>query len=392
MENSDYRITKNIFLQQWSSEFLTQVLVTFDLLIKNLKTIEYKSEKEKRLYLESNSTYEDIFFLYFIDYIDKIVSSHGTKNEVSRISHFPIYIDYAFERSLSRINNEKIKELSIWLKKIMEVNKKYVYNSQTADYLIAKYIKSLNTHINDNKKSIHDFFSSYSTSNEIALMALSGIRGLDSSITEKKAANSFIGLEYEKNFLLDNKSRMLIPLMLGMSGTISSITPSRLGSVIFYCETMQTSEKEESIRLNHAQVVSSLFQIYPGTVKNNTAKNLFFDKMNLFKEKEIIEIQSSKDLEEKVAILTNAIYIDKYKKHFNEIRPIVLKSIRECISEYKEKGDYIKAEMLYDISEIIKKEIGKIELYIGVRGNKDRMREFLNEEISNLIELSIKEN
>lgn len=385
------QLRKKIFLGEWTSDFLMQLLVGFNIQIKDLKTIEYSSDEEKRIYENSNGTYQDIYFLYFVDYISDILSASKNNMMPNAISRYPLYIDYAFQDSLKRLESKypSLDSFARWLNKIFEANEKYIGRSKSANLLIQKYSLELLEVIKDNDKEICAFLENFSTSGQISEKSLLSINGFDAPLSEMRNNNLIIEFQLEKNILIDKKTRMMIPLAMEYGGKIKNITPAKIGAVIFYAKTMTSSNKEKSIRLNQAQVVASYFIDYPLSSKKNAISNLFFKELSIFSNDEIEKIRESPEIEEKAKILSVAILFSEYKKHFIEIKPLIDKAVKEHLR--KRKNTPVDAVFLYDISRIIKNHIGEITLYKELPGFKKDIKEYLNKEIKQIIQSNIKE-
>ena len=80
------KVGKKLFLPEWTGDFMVQLLVGFNLQIKDLKSIEYKTGQERELYIGSNGTYQDIYFLYFIDYLKDIVKGKKSNDMPQTLS------------------------------------------------------------------------------------------------------------------------------------------------------------------------------------------------------------------------------------------------------------------------------------------------------------------
>ena len=271
-------LRKKNFLGDWTSDFMVQLLVSFNIQIKDLKTMESASDEERTLYRESNGTYQDIYFLYFVDYISIIVSALKSNVMPNKISRYPIYIDYAFEDSLNRLkcNYPSIDSIARWLKKIFEANEKYIGQSTSANMLVSKYSSELSETIRNNNEEINAFLKTFSTSGFIAEKGLLSIKGFDAPLSEMKNNNLIIEFLLENNILIDKTTRMMIPLAMEQAGKINNITPAKLGAVISFAKTMTAASRAKSVRLNQAQVVASHFSDYPLSSKKNAINNLFF--------------------------------------------------------------------------------------------------------------------
>jgi len=388
----ELHIPKKKFLSDWAAEFIIQILISFDLKIKNLKNIEFKSSNERKLYFNTTSTYQDIYFLYFMDFIKQIVDAQQGGRMPTMISEYPLYIDYAIQNSLTRISNhpsfENVEKMCYWVKKIMIVNEKFLHSAKSSEIQILKYSEILEHYLNKEavKKKIDLFFLDYSNSNELLLQALHGIGGIDGAIAMANSSDIQLKFKTEKNIFIDINSRIMFPLMVSNSKKLNNVTPSRIGAVVSYAKSMVSSAKLETVKLNNAQVIASVYQESPRTSKKNALKEIFFKEMNMLSSHDIATLHETKDIDAKANKLAVALLLSDYKRHFEEIK----NSIEEALALYldtvtNEDGFSIEPEFLYDISKIIKEEFGDILLYSDIKEYEEEIKKYLEIEISKII-------
>jgi len=389
-----FAIPKKYFIKDWASDFITQTIMNFDLKIKDFKNIDFKSDNEKKFYFSSSGTYQDIYFLYFIDYIEQIITAHEYNSMPRKISDYPIYIEFAFAFSLEKIEYfeeyNSILEISKWIHRIMYSNHKYLESTKSSEMLVSKYSISLSNYISENMGKIKKFFNDFNTVGEISVQALNGINGISNLLLQMKNDDVCIQLRDEKNILIDVHSRMMIPLMNGNVKKINNLTPTRIGSVINYTRTSTRAQTEASVSINQSQVIASIFQKYPTRVQKDAISSLFFKEIAIFTNSEIATMREKTAIEEKANILSTAILLNDYKKHFNEIKPTIEEAIDIYILNNK-KGNILEAELLYDISQIIKKELGAIVTYKDLINYDESISNFLKQEIFNLIKKTIQQ-
>ncbi len=389
---SGYRIGKDKFLGKWASEFFLQLLSSFDIQVKQLKNIKYKSSREREVYTKSNSVYHDICFLYTIDYMKQISNSTHNNSFPNSIHEYPLYVHFAFTTALESIDNEEIVNICKQLKKIMDANIKYINSSKTAELLISKYSKNMNSYIEKNKDAIEDYLSKYSNSSDFSIQSIENIDGIDLPISLVKADATLVNLRPETNIFFDVNSKVLFPIMSIHCKEINYITPSRIGALIDFTKRVLKTDLHVSISLMNAQVIASVFQTQKSAIARDVSNTMLHTNMSIFSNKELGDAHEDITIQEKTAIYSSAILLHDFKKYFESIKPNIKKEISGIVDQFHRKDNHtLSPDMLYEIAITVKKLIGPIKLYAELKDYKKDIDDYLRLEINALISNTLKQ-
>jgi len=390
MVNEQCQFKKKELAAIWITDFMMQLMTSFDLRIKDLKRVEYKSEEEVQFYKGAVGTHHDLYFLYFVDYIQFLVQASGSNGIPTKISQYPLYFGYAFDIGIEYLRSLKaypnILHVVEWIEKIMEANLKYLESTKTADLLTAKYSRTISKILYEHREEFHNFSNAFNSSKDFAIKAILGVNGSESMVQHIMDDHALISFVPEINILIERNGRFMIPLMMrAQENHIHYITPSLVGAIVSYTKTMQSSQKRHYIDINNAQVVASLFQNYRQSVEKDILNKIIFKKMELLSAESYVKLQEGVDVAQKIHMITAVVMLDEYQKHFAYLAPIITNELRECFTSYMQKSASIQAEMLYDFSLIIQKHIGTLTLYKENRTYRNDLKQYLHKEIRALI-------